>query len=164
MSSPGALTKTAEERLQVLEDIEAIRRLKARYCQLCDDDHDPQGLAALFVEDGVWEATVSGRFEGTTAIEGYFAALRASGRIITSAHNAINPDIEVNGDEATGHWRLIMLYTAKVPEPLPRFYRIIGWYRESYVRTDAGWRFKKLFCQVEESGPYVTAPEDAVLA
>ena len=152
---------SVEARLQVLEDIEAIRRLKARYCQLCDDDHNPPALAELFVDDGVWEATVSGRFEGTQEIEGYFAGLRASGRIRNSAHNAINPDIEVNGNEATAHWRLIMLYTANVPEGQPSFFRIIGWYREHYVRTAAGWRYKSLFCQVDESAPYLTAPEDS---
>lgn len=148
----------------MLEDIEAIRKLKARYCQLCDDDHDPDGLTALFVPDGVWEATVSGRHEGAEAINGFFTALRASGRIRNSAHNAINPIIEVDGDTATGMWRLIMLYTANVEPPLPAYYRIIGWYSETYVRTAAGWRFKTLFCQVEESAPYVTVPEDAVLA
>lgn len=158
------MTGSAEERLQVLEDIEAIRTLKARYCQLCDDDHNPQALAALFVPDGVWEATVSGRYEGVAEIEGFFSALRASGRIRNSAHNAMNPIIDVDGDRATGMWRLIMLYTANVEAPLPSYFRIIGWYRESYVRTDEGWRFKTLFCQVEESAPYLTLPEDAVLS
>jgi len=152
------------QRLQVLEDIEAIRKLKARYCQHCDDDHNPEQLAKLFASDAVWEATSNGRYEGNAAIREFFANLRASGRIRNSAHNAMNPDIEVSGDTAQGHWRLIMLYTANVPEPLPSFYRIIGWYRETYVRTSEGWRFQTLFCQVEENAPYVTAPEDAVLA
>ena len=40
------------ERLQVLEDIEAIKRLKARYCAQCDDGYNPDGIASLFVEDG----------------------------------------------------------------------------------------------------------------
>jgi len=153
-----------QARLQVLEDIEAIRRLKARYCQLCDDDHNPDALTELFVPDGVWEATSNGRFEGHEAIHGFFAGLRASGRIRNSAHNAINPLIDVDGDTASGHWRLIMLYTANVEPPLPSFYRIIGWYKENYVRTPQGWRYKSLFCQVEEAAPYLTAPEDAVLA
>lgn len=155
---------TAEERLQVLEDIEGIRKLKARYCQLCDDDHNPPALRALFVPDGVWEATVSGRYEGGAEIEGYFAGLRASGLIKTSAHNAMNPIIEVDGDTATGMWRLIMLYTANAADHQPKYHRIIGSYRETYVRTPQGWRFKTLFCQVDESAPYMTLPEDAVLA
>lgn len=158
-----AVQSSVEARLQVLEDIEAIRKLKARYCQLCDDDHNPDGLAALFVADALWEATVSGRYEGNEAIKGFFTQLRGSGRIRNSAHNAINPIIEVAGDTATGMWRLIMLYTANVEEPLPRFYRIIGWYRETYVRTSVGWQFQTLFCQVEESAPYLTLPEDALV-
>ena len=43
------------QRLQVLEDIEAIKRLKARYCAFCDDGYNPDGIAGLFVEDGVWD-------------------------------------------------------------------------------------------------------------
>lgn len=158
------MSESLAERLQVLEDIEAIKQLKARYCQLCDDDHNPPALTELFVPEGVWEATVSGRHEGSAAIHDFFAGMRASGRIRHSAHHAINPLINVAGDVATGHWRLIMLYTANVEPPLPSFYRIIGWYRETYARTSDGWRFNTLFCQVEENAPYVTAPEDAVLA
>ena len=40
-----------EARLRRLEDIEAIKRLKARYCAACDDGYDPDRLAALFTED-----------------------------------------------------------------------------------------------------------------
>jgi len=35
-------------RLRQLEDVEAIRRLKAAYCAGCDDDHDGDAVAALF--------------------------------------------------------------------------------------------------------------------
>ncbi len=104
-----------EQRIQALEDIEAIKKLKARYCGHCDDDHNPEALTALFVEDGVWEASGIIRAEGHAAIKSYFSGLRASGRIRNSAHNAINPQIEVDGDTATGHWRLIMLYTGNLP-------------------------------------------------
>ena len=30
-----------EKRITVLEDIEAIKKLKARYCAICDEDHNP---------------------------------------------------------------------------------------------------------------------------
>lgn len=143
-----------EQRLQVLEDIEAIRKLKARYCAGCDDDHNPQTLCTLFHEDGIWEATTSGRYEGVAAIGGFFTDLRASGRIRNSAHHAINPIIEVDGDTATGHWRLIMLYTANVPGGGVQYLRIIGWYRETYRRKDGEWRFQSLYCQVEEHAAY----------
>ena len=44
-----------ERRLQVLEDAEAIRNLKARYAALCDNQYDADGIASLCTEDAVWE-------------------------------------------------------------------------------------------------------------
>ncbi len=44
---------TVEERLQSLEDQEAIRRLKMHYARFCDAGYDPDGIASLFMEDGV---------------------------------------------------------------------------------------------------------------
>jgi hypothetical protein len=150
---------TVENRLRVLEDIEEIRKLKARYCAGCDDDHNPDTLVALFAPDGSWEATGMGRHDGHEAIRKFFADLRASGRIRNSAHNVFNPLIEVDGNTATGHWRLIMLYTGNVPGGGSpggevQYFRIIGWYREEYVRIFGRWRFKSLYCEVEESAPY----------
>ena len=49
-------TETLEERLQRIEDIEAIRLLKHRYCAFCDDNYDADGIAALFTENAVWDA------------------------------------------------------------------------------------------------------------
>lgn len=150
---------TLEQRIQVLEDIEAIRKLKALYCAACDDNHNPEKLGPLFAEDATWEATVMGKAEGREAIKAYLAAVGTSGRIRNSAHHAINPVIDVQGDMATGHWRLIMLYTENLGTEQVRYQRIIGWYRESYVRTIEGWKFQTLFCQVEESAPYSMAAE-----
>ena len=145
-----------DQRIQVLEDIEAIRRLKARYCACCDDDHEPEALAALFVADGVWEASGITRAEGHAAMKAYFGGLRASGRIRNSAHNVFNPQITVDGDSATGHWRLIMLYTGNLASGDVQYFRIIGWYTEEYVRVGGDWKFKTLYCQVEENAAYVT--------
>jgi len=44
-----------ERRIAVLEDIEAIKKLKARYCAICDEDHNPAKITALFAPDGIWE-------------------------------------------------------------------------------------------------------------
>lgn len=141
-------------RIRTLEDIEAIRKLKAHYCAGCDDDHNPERLTALFTEDAVWEATGVARAEGQQEIHRFFADLRASGRIRNSAHNVFNPDIDVTGDRATGHWRLLMLYTANTADGDVQYHRIIGWYREEYVRVQNQWLFKHLYCEVEESAPY----------
>jgi SnoaL-like domain len=51
-----------ERRLQVLEDAEAIRNLKAHYAALCDSQYDADGIATLFTEDALWES--AGRVRG----------------------------------------------------------------------------------------------------
>ncbi|MEM1434823.1 MAG: nuclear transport factor 2 family protein [Pseudomonadota bacterium] len=145
-------------RLDRLESIEAIRQLKARYCAGCDDDHNPETLTALFWPDAVWEASDIARCEGHEQIRAFFQGLRDGGTMRKLAHNAINPDIDVEGDEATGHWRLIMLWTANTPDGGTQYMRIIGWYRERYRRIDGVWKFQHLFCQVDESGPYTVEP------
>jgi hypothetical protein len=50
------VTATLEERIRRLEDIQAIRELKARYCDICDADHDADRIVELFTADGVWES------------------------------------------------------------------------------------------------------------
>ena len=43
---------------------QAIRNLKALYAASCDDNYNPDGIAALFTEDAVWESQGLGRFDG----------------------------------------------------------------------------------------------------
>ena len=52
-----------EERIAQLEDIEAIKKLKASYC-LHVDHANEEGWVSLFTEDAVWESDKFGRFEG----------------------------------------------------------------------------------------------------
>jgi hypothetical protein len=146
--------RALQERIQVLEDIEEIRKLKARYCAGCDDDHNPETVAALFAEDGSWEATGMGKWEGRERVREFMTNMRNRGRIRNSAHNVFNPNIEVDGNRATGHWRLIMLYTANVPDGPAQYFRVIGWYAEEYLRVNGAWLFQSLRCEVEENAPY----------
>lgn len=148
-------------RLDRLESIEAIRRLKYDYCAACDDDHDGDAVAALFVDDGVWEATGVGRAEGRGAIRDLMFGIRNSGRMRNSAHQVFNPRIVVDGDSATGHWRLLMMYTANVDDPDRRHHRIVGTYDEVYERIDGRWWFRHLDCSVEETGTYRADPTPA---
>ncbi len=154
---------TLDQRLAVLEDVEAIRKLKARYCAACDDDHNPETLGTLFADDATWEATNMGRAVGRGAIQAMLGAVGRTGRIRNSAHHAINPIIDVEGDVAAGHWRLIMLYTAKQPDGSLQYLRIIGWYRERYVRVRGAWLFQSLDCHVEEHAPYALDPRQSGL-
>ncbi len=154
-------TEQTLERLRRLEDIEAIRKLKYRYCQACDDDHNPAKLGPLFTEHATWAASTMGPAYGREGIQKLLGELGQSGTIRNSAHNAINPIIEVDGNEATGEWRLIMIYTGINPDESLHYSRIVGWYKELYRRIDGHWYIHDLYCEVEEASPYKLAPEDA---
>ena len=98
-------TADFDARLTRLEDIEEIKQLKARYCAYCDDGYDPNGIAALFTEDGIWDGgRTFGKREGRDAIHRHFEA--ASQRISIARHQVMNPIITVDGDEATADWLL----------------------------------------------------------
>jgi len=95
-----------EQRVQALEDVNAIRHLKARYAAYCDDQYNPEGIAALFTEDAVWESKGLGRFEGRDAIREFF---RGASQLFTFAiHYSLNGQIDVQGDTARAQWYLLM--------------------------------------------------------
>lgn len=74
-----AAANDVASRLRRLEDAEAIRQLKARYCAACDAGHHGAAVAALFAPDGVREAPGIIRAEGREAIARYMDAVGASG-------------------------------------------------------------------------------------
>ena len=134
-----------------LEDIEAIKNLKARYGYFCDDSYNADGIASLFVEDGVWDGAQLGRHEGRSAIHGFFRHL-ARDKITFAMHLFMNPLIEVNGDTATGHWYLLGPLTLHDGNQATW---IGGRYFEEYVKVDGEWKFKLL-----RFTPYFISPFD----
>lgn len=136
-------------RLQWLYDIECIKQLKARYCAFADQDYDPDGIASLFVADGVWDGGPFGRHEGRAAIHEFFTGVS---KVISFVdHYATNPLIEIDGDRATGRWDL---WAPIVKEPEPVACWIMGKYVDVYVRTGEGWRFESLTLDVRALSPY----------
>jgi hypothetical protein len=112
-SPPPALS--LEERITRLEDIEAIRRLKARYAHAADakytDDHHRRPQEELdavarvqsecFTHDAVWDGGSQwGRSVGRAAI---YEMVRKSVWSMTM-HYLLMPDIEVRGETAMGRW------------------------------------------------------------
>ena len=137
------------EKLQWLFDVEQIKQLKHRYCGYCDEQYDPHGIAALFVEDGVWDGGPFGKYEGRDAIHKFFA--NASNLISFANHYVTNPIIEIDGDTATGRWDL---WQPMVSEPETTACWLIAKYREEYVRRDDTWMFRTLTVDVKALSPY----------
>lgn len=91
-----------EKRIQLLEDLEAIKKLKVRYARVCDDGFDPEEMVKLFTENAVWEAKPLGRYEGREGIRKF--AEEASKQFVFSVHYFVGPYIEIDGNKARGRW------------------------------------------------------------
>lgn len=128
-------------RVRRLEDLEAIKDLKHRYCTYCDSQYDADAIAALFVEDAIWDGGTFGRCVGREAIREFF---RGASKVLTlAAHQVMNPLIAITGDRATGEWKLIQPCTQETKRG-PRGMWLMATYHDEYIRTAAGWRFQSL--------------------
>ena len=134
------------QRIQKIEDAQEISFLKAAYCAGCDDDHNGDTVAALFVPSGVWATSMSGEHRGHDAIRAFFRSVRDSKRMKYSTHMVTNEVITVTGDTANATWSFTMMYTS----PEEKRYRILGFYRDTFVRTATGWRFETLYSEVQD--------------
>jgi hypothetical protein len=138
-----------EKRITIQEDIEAIKQLKARYCAVCDDDHNTEKITTLFVEDGIWEGADLGSHQGHDAIRALFQSFKE--RISFSQHNVMNPIIEVNGDRATGTWYLLGPFTFRKGN---RAIWLAARYDDDYVKVNGEWKFQHLRATGRMAAPY----------
>jgi hypothetical protein len=128
-------------KVQMLEDIEAIRQLKHQYCAYCDDNYNPDGIAGLFVEDAVWDGGGFGRYVGRDAIRNFF---RGAPKLFSfAAHQVLNPIIKVDGNRATGEWKLFQPCTLEGKDG-PRAMWLAAIYHDEYVKTPSGWKYQNL--------------------
>lgn len=96
---------TIEQRLQALEDIEAIKKLKIRYCH-CADAQDYPTFSRLFTEDAVWDGKPFGYAEGPKAIEEFLRTTQSQS-LPFALHYVMNASVEVTGNTAVGQWYLL---------------------------------------------------------
>ena len=134
-----------------VEDIEAIKMLKARYGYYCDDSYDPDGISSLFVEEGVWDGGQFGRHEGRQAIHDFFHGISRE-KIGFAMHLFMNPLIEISGNAAEGHWYLLCPLTLHEGNQAAW---CSGRYFEEYVKVKGKWMYKLL-----RFTPYFITPFD----
>jgi hypothetical protein len=142
-----------EQRLSVLEDIEEIKKLRARYIEACDGgwegraSHDTEKILSFFTEDCVWEGAY-GRREGRDALRKYYEEGSASDAL--AYHILSSPVIAVNGDRATGNWHLTILLTLPDKSSL----LVGGVLDDEYARTSEGWRIERTRFTLALTGKY----------
>jgi SnoaL-like domain len=124
------------------EDVEAIKRLKARYFRTMDNK-DWEGMAEVFAEDV--EIDMTGEGGGITrGVADFMPYLRENIETVTTVHHGHMPEIELTSPTtATGVWA--MEDKLWWPEGSPmRHLHGYGHYHETYEKTPAGWRIKSL--------------------
>jgi hypothetical protein len=145
--------------VEELQNIEAIKRLKAYYCHYADSGRHSEEFANLFTENAVLDEGEDGVFKGRPAIAKMYQDLWPYLRL--NQHLVVNPIIHVEGDKATGQWRLIQYMTTIHPER-DRAYFAVGEYREEYVKDGGVWRFQHVNAKVhfccDASADWATEP------
>ena len=132
-----------------LEDLEAIKRLKARYAQVCDIDHyNPEEMVKLFTEDAEWIGQID-YGKGREGIRKLFSGV--SKRIVSAVHYFILPDIQIEGNKARGLWYMW------VPLKMADGKCIImsGTEADKYEKVNSEWligetRVRRFFTAVDE--------------
>lgn len=128
-----------EARIRLLEDLEAIKRLKYRYFR-CIDKALWDEIGDCFAEDGVADYGEYGVIEGRVAIAKFFKE-GIGPAYSMCVHQGHNPEIDMTSDTtATGIWELdnFMVTT----EPIVGLW-IAAWYEDEYVKEKGEWKIKR---------------------
>jgi uncharacterized protein (TIGR02246 family) len=120
-----------------MDDLEAIRQLKARYFRTMDTKQWEQ-MRAVFTDDVVVDTTASGGGVVSGA-DAFMAFLRDTLADVVTVHHGHMPEIELTSPTtATGTWALQDLLV------WPNGMRLEGYghYHESYEKVGGEWRIK----------------------
>jgi uncharacterized protein (TIGR02246 family) len=121
-----------------MDDIEAIKQLKARYMRTVDTK-DWEGFRNVFTDDAVFDMRDSGAecVTGADAIVAYNQVGLADDMI--SIHQGHMPEIQITSPTtATGIWSSEHMHRWPDGSELHGY----GFYYETYVKLDGEWRIK----------------------
>jgi uncharacterized protein (TIGR02246 family) len=118
-----------------MEDVEAIKQLKARYFRTMDTK-DWSGMRAVFTDDVVMDTSESGGGVITGA-DDFIAFLSETLADVVTVHHGHMPEIEITSPTtATGIWSMEDMLRWPNGMELHGY----GHYHETYTKTDGGWR------------------------
>ena len=126
-----------------MSDALEIANLKARYCAAGDSaPHDAEGAAAGLAACFVPDATADYGFIQFDAPEKLieFMGSAVGGGSQWMIHMLGSPQIEIDGDNATGEWTVAVHSKTRAGEQM----LIVGRYADRFVRTADGWRISHI--------------------
>ena len=120
-----------------MDDLEAIKQLKARYFRTMDTK-DWEGMRAVFADDVVVDTTDSGGGVVSGA-DAFLVFLRKTLQDVVTVHHGHMPEIELTSSTtASGIWAMEDL----LRWPNGTELRGYGHYHETYALIDGAWRIK----------------------
>ena len=118
-----------------MDDIEAIKQLKARYFRTMDTK-DWAGMREVFADDVTMDTTDSGG-NVMTGADDFLAFLEATLDGVVTVHHGHMPEIELTSPTtATGIWSMEDMLRWPDGTELHGF----GHYHETYEKIDGTWR------------------------
>lgn len=134
------MDNSLEARVRRLEDLEAIRTLKARYLFLCDRK-DAKGMRACFADGKVHiDYGVVGTFDNADALQKIFTDIGCHDYMVEMHHGA-NPQIKITGpDSARATWSLHYFLIQTEQKSLTQ---LGGYYEDEYQRIGGEWKISK---------------------
>ena len=136
--------------LNELKDIEALKKLKARYCHLVDSRQWKE-LTELFTEDATCDYGFFGVYNGRAEIMNKFFRELVESASSFMVHMVHNPLIEVRGDSASGTWYLTAQTTM---QPVNQAMWVMGIYRDQFKRVNQEWKLSSLKFEFKYYTPY----------
>ena len=132
-----AKPKDLEKRIGILEDIEAIKKLRARYWR-CVDRKLWDELGECFAEDIVLDFHRREQLQGRKFVVRFIEQSLGSATTVNQGHG---PDIEITGDTtAKGTWTLDHRVLSSQPDKAGGGW---GYYEDEYVKESGKWRIKR---------------------
>jgi hypothetical protein len=140
--------ESLERRVQRLEDIEEIRRVRGEYALAADERNgcavNVQRTMKLFAQDGVWDGTPRwGRHEGWETVRQYLSTGNAG--IDWSLHWLMDTGIDIDAEKQTASARWYLIEVANMlqkPTTERRLVWLAGLYDDTYVKEGGAWKFR----------------------
>lgn len=133
--------KTLEERIRVIEDKDAVRKVTVKYVHAVDSNNLKE-LMNTFAQECSADYGPFGNNKTRAEVTNFFKEIPK--RMPFMLHMLINEDIKITGEtQAVGDWYFLVPTTHV---PTNRALWVAGKYRNQYVKENGEWKISDMTC------------------